>query len=127
MKTVFAHSLDKRPTSEWQSLPDHALNVARLAKSCAGKFGAGDLAEIAGLMHDIGKHSDEFQRKLNGSAIRVDHSTAGARIVAERYLQLAPLNLLVAYAIAGHHAGLANGMGEGTLTQLKDRLDAKKN
>ena len=67
MKTVFAHSLDKRPTSQWQSLPDHALSVARLAKSHAEKFGAGDLAEIAGLRHDIGKHSDEFQRKLNGA------------------------------------------------------------
>ena len=67
MKTAYAHSLDTRPTSEWQSLPDHALNVARLARSRAGKFGAGDLAEIAGLLHDIGKQSNEFQRKLNGA------------------------------------------------------------
>ena len=124
MKTTYAHSLDTRPTSEWQSLPDHALNVARLAKSHAEKFGAGDLAEIAGLLHDIGKHSDEFQRKLTGAATRVDHSTAGARIVAERFQHLAPLNQLIAYAIAGHHAGLANGMGESR--SLKGRLDATK-
>jgi hypothetical protein len=43
-----------------------------------------------------------------GEALRVDHSTAGARIAAERYAQL---GRLLAYVIAGHHAGLANGTG----------------
>jgi CRISPR-associated endonuclease/helicase Cas3 len=124
MQNTFAHSVALQPANSWQTLRQHSLNVARLARSLAEKFGAGSLAEIAGLLHDIGKHSDEFQRKLNGAAIRVDHSTAGARIAADRYRQFAPLNQLIAYAIAGHHAGLANWAGDSR--PLKDRLDATK-
>ena len=33
MKTAYAQSLKEQPTSKWQSLAEHALNVAQLAKS----------------------------------------------------------------------------------------------
>jgi CRISPR-associated endonuclease/helicase Cas3 len=40
----------------------------------------------------------------------VDHATAGAQVAVERW-QL--IGKLLAYCIAGHHAGLANGIDEG--------------
>ena len=55
------------------------------------------------------QYSDEFQRKLRGANIRVDHSTAGARVAMEAFAGFKPLGHLLAYVIAGHHAGLANG------------------
>jgi len=58
---------------------DHAMAVAELAAERGMKFGASELARVAGLLHDVGKYSDSFQRKLKGEALRVDHSTAGAR------------------------------------------------
>lgn len=49
--------------------------------------------------------------------MRVDHATAGAKIIAEMFPEEMfngfPLYKLIAYAIAGHHAGLANGREEG--------------
>lgn len=77
---------------------------------------------VAGSLHDLGKYSAPFQRRLGGSGERVDHSTAGA-IAAREYFPGGFGNLL-SYAIAGHHAGLANGRDEGKRTPLIDRLEA---
>ncbi|MCX7888016.1 MAG: CRISPR-associated endonuclease Cas3'', partial [Verrucomicrobiae bacterium] len=63
----------------------------------------------AGLWHDLGKYSADFQAKLAGDAnahIRVDHSTAGAQQAARQWRDA---GRLIAYCIAGHHAGLPNG------------------
>lgn len=119
----YAHSIKDAPSEHWQTMRDHALAVAQLAAERGRKFGCSDLARVAGLLHDVGKYCNRFQRKLIGEALRVDHSTAGARIAAERYEQV---GRLLAYTIAGHHAGLANGTGEGAPTPLDLRLDPKR-
>ena len=50
----------------------------------------------------------------------MDHATRGAMVALERF---GPLGYLIAYAIAGHHAGLANGVGDnGERTSLSGRL-----
>ena len=115
----FAHSGHGKPLDGWQLLKDHLEAVAKCAEKSAAKFGAGDFGHAAGLLHDIGKYSGEFQRKLGGENIRVDHSTAGAEVAAERF---GPMGRLIAYVVAGHHAGLANGSGTGNPTPLTCRL-----
>jgi CRISPR-associated endonuclease/helicase Cas3 len=119
----YAHSVEGQPRERWQGLREHLLCVADTAECFAAKFGAGELGRLAGLLHDVGKYSKPFQRKLMGEALRVDHSTAGARIAARKY---PPLGRLAAYIIAGHHAGLANGTGDGNPTPLEMRLDGKR-
>lgn len=116
----YAHSTeDKQNKSSWQPLDEHLISVGMLASTFAADFGAQSLAKVAGLLHDLGKYTYEFQQRLDGGA-RVDHSTLGARIVKERYPQAAAL---LAYAIAGHHAGLANGRNGIGRTSLEDRLN----
>ncbi len=66
---------------------------------------AWDWGYLAGLWHDLGKFSAEFQERLKGEPLPVDHSTAGARHTAV----CQPFGPLVSYLIAGHHAGLADG------------------
>jgi CRISPR-associated endonuclease Cas3-HD len=100
-------------------LREHLTNVGKLAAAKAAAFGCGTLAEPQGQLHDLGKYTDDFQRRLAGDAIRVDHATRGAMIMAKRY---GPAGYLLAYGIAGHHAGLANGAGSGQRTPLQDRL-----
>ncbi|MDR5907731.1 CRISPR-associated endonuclease Cas3'' [Franzmannia qiaohouensis] len=95
--------------------------VAKLAAERADRFDAGPWGEAAGLLHDLGKYTAPFQRRLEGSPERVDHSTAGAHIAIEKYSQLGHL---LAYLIAGHHAGLANGRDIGERTPLQNRLEA---
>ena len=72
-------------------LAEHLREVGRRAGEFAHVFGSGDWAQVAGLWHDLGKYSAEFQQRiksvsgydpeahLEGSAGRVDHSTAGAQ------------------------------------------------
>lgn len=115
----FAHSTARGDKSDWQPLSAHLLNVGRMAAARAAIFDADALAEVAGLLHDIGKYTDDFQRRIAGEAVRVDHATRGAMIAVERYGRLGQL---LAYGIAGHHAGLANGAEAGERTALRDRL-----
>jgi CRISPR-associated endonuclease Cas3-HD len=99
----FAHSAPD--PSRWELLHVHLREVASLAGSFGAKFGAGELAALAGLLHDLGKYDPVFQRRLAGDPVRHDHSIGGARAACERY---AALGKLIAPAIAGHHAGLAD-------------------
>jgi len=127
-KEYYAHSLKGKPRKEWQRLEEHLRNVAKLAKQFAEPFGGGDWAYIAGLLHDIGKCSQEFQNMLIRTAdnntnteIKVkhpDHSTAGAQKVNQLYAN--GFGKLLAYAIAGHHSGLLDGKSNEVC--LADRL-----
>jgi CRISPR-associated endonuclease/helicase Cas3 len=116
----FAHSTDTIDKSDWQKLRDHLEQVAQKAHENASHFGAEKLGRVAGLLHDLGKYTREFQLRLSGAFGKVDHTTWGARIACERYGQV---GRLLAYGIAGHHAGLANGVDGIVRRALKDRLE----
>ena len=112
------------PTSEWQPLhtgdsshPGHLDAVAARAADLASDFGAADWARLAGLWHDLGKYSQEFQTYLDaaadpdaegGTSRGPDHSTAGAQHASRHFARLGLGNLL-GYMIAGHHSGLPDG------------------
>lgn len=117
--SFFAHSTSLASRLDWQPLAEHLLNVAGLAARMADVFSGHELAKVMGLLHDIGKYTDEFQRRITGEAIRVDHATRGAMLAIEHYQSLGHI---LAYGIAGHHAGLANGVGDGERTALTERL-----
>ena len=127
----YAHSKKGVDNSEWQRLIDHLNNTANLAFELGRDAGISELAQVAGRLHDIGKYSQAFQRRLDGSKHRVDHATAGAREIIQIFKtepQKAFANIL-AYCIAGHHGGLpdygsvTDVGGEGTLLA---RLDLDK-
>lgn len=117
----YAHSTDDKNKTDWQALDDHLLTVAALAADRAARFDSADAARVAGMLHDLGKYSRAFQKRLEGAAARVDHSTMGAIVARDRF---GPIGQLLAYAIAGHHAGLANGRDPGERTPLRHRLQA---
>jgi CRISPR-associated endonuclease/helicase Cas3 len=114
-------------------LDEHLRGVAQRAEECARDFDGGDWAKVAGLWHDLGKYSTEFQRRiksvsgyeahLEGPVGRVDHSTAGAQ---HAVVQFGVHGRILAYLIAGHHAGLPDWhTGETGGAALKARLDDK--
>jgi CRISPR-associated endonuclease/helicase Cas3 len=115
----FAHSTANPDKSDWQPLAAHLRNVSLRAGEAAAIFGARELAGLSGLLHDIGKYTHDFQRRIAGDAVRVDHATRGAMLAVERYGRT---GYLLAYGIAGHHAGLADGAEGGERTALRDRL-----
>ena len=113
MKQFYAHSVEGKSVDEWHFLDEHLKGTAELAKSFADAFGSGEWGYLAGLWHDIGKYSEDFQNMLLASADahietkpgRVDHSTAGALHSTEKFKKA---GRIFSYLIAGHHAGLAD-------------------
>ncbi|GGY43328.1 CRISPR-associated helicase/endonuclease Cas3 [Bacterioplanes sanyensis] len=104
----YAHSAEHLPEEQWQPLRSHLENVGRLAADKASHFNGQGLAQIAGLLHDLGKYTPQFQQRLRGSQVKVDHSTHGALHVLEIESLHPFMRWLLAHAIAGHHAGLAD-------------------
>lgn len=121
---LYAHTIEGEGKESWQPLAEHLQNVANLSAGFSEKFGVPELGYLAGLVHDVGKGSSEFQRYLEGHSGRVDHSTAGAKLLAERY---GAWGKLLAYAIAGHHGGLPNGISHGHRSSLRERLASDVN
>lgn len=91
-----------------QLLLDHLTGTAEKAKEFAEVFGKGEWGYCCGMLHDLGKYSDKFQRRIRGEDIKVDHATAGARVC----LELGGMYPFMEYCIAGHHAGLPNAGGK---------------
>ncbi len=118
-RIYYAHSKEGLDQKHWQRLKDHLINTSTLALQLGRDAGVADLAYIAGLFHDIGKYSLAFQGKLEGSKRFVDHSTAGAQEIIQLFQETpqSPLAGLLAYCIAGHHAGLPDG---GSLIDLSE-------
>jgi CRISPR-associated endonuclease/helicase Cas3 len=118
---LYAHSVDGRPESDWEPLEAHLTQVAHLAARFAGAFRASDWGWLVGLWHDVGKVLPDFQARLRGAALQVEHAGLGAALADSRK---GVLRSAVAFAIAGHHAGLCNE-STGTSTgqaPLSDRL-----
>lgn len=106
-----------------QSVKEHLQGTAELAEKFAAKFRKADWGYCCGMLHDIGKYSVEFQKKIKENLdIRVDHSTAGAKVCEN----LDGCYWLLTYCIAGHHAGLPDlgreGLPSSLLGRLKKRL-----
>lgn len=112
----FAHSLEGKPISEWQSLEFHLKNVAELSAQFAEKFGGESIARLAGLWHDLGKYQKEFQSMLRSSSIeknnesfrktRVIHSSMGGWLAIRKKWK--GYDRILSWLIMGHHAGLAD-------------------
>ena len=121
----YAHSTENPDKSDWQELKDHLAKTAKKSAKFAEKFNHEEFGRIVGLFHDLGKYSQKFQRRLKGSTEKVDHSTAGAIEVTERYGKLG--KYILAHCIAGHHGGLldtGSGLEEKHLTvRLKKAVE----
>lgn len=109
-------------TGHWRAphdLAEHLRCVAELAAEFAKTYGA-DWARLAGRWHDLGKYRARFQRyirqasgfeadaHIRGEAGKAPHSTAGALHAIQHF---GVAGRVLAYLIAGHHAGLSDWFG----------------
>lgn len=86
--TYIAHirSIDK----QIQTVEEHSLGVKKLAESYGEKIGVMHLAGLAGMLHDLGKYTNEFREYILEAVYNpeappkkgsVDHSTAGGKLL----------------------------------------------
>ncbi|MCD8083187.1 MAG: CRISPR-associated helicase Cas3' [Clostridiales bacterium] len=97
---LFAAHIDSEGNE--QSVKDHLTGTAKRTGEFAAEFGCREMGYHCGLMHDIGKYSAAFQKRIHNPEKygKVDHSTAGAKETN---------NPLEGMVIAGHHSGLMDG------------------
>ncbi len=122
-RMFYAHSRQGEPLETWERLEWHLRRAGALARRFGRVFDAGLSAGASGLLHDVGKYSDAFQRRIAEDMGRVDHATGGAREAIKVYGK--DIGHLLAYGIAGHHAGLPNG-GSADEGALLSRVESKK-
>ena len=101
---------ETHPAARWQLLNEHLRQVGAITESFAKEAKPSDAgfratAKAIGLLHDIGKYTQEFQRKIRGEALAAPHSVYGAAKAWRTKTTEA------AFAISGHHAGLPNPQG----------------
>lgn len=109
-----------------QTLSDHLSNVSNICREYCSDIGLSEVGFICGLVHDLGKTSNEFQEYLLGNTRYkrgdIDHSTAGAQFLSTigcdwfDYYKQSPLNAklcedsmnVIELCILSHHSGLIN-------------------
>lgn len=134
---------------ENQSLKDHLEGVAELGKKNASKLGCDDYGELLGLLHDLGKYSNFFQKYIRsatdnpnpdddeefvdarGLKGKIDHSTAGAQFVWRQWGSGSEHERLLAQILSlclvSHHSGLidclSNTAQSGTVDIFSKRMN----
>lgn len=116
-----------RKTGEPQYLWTHLGEASKHAGRFADRIGLKECGELIGMLHDLGKASDEFQNyilsaegKIDPDADgyvdakerkgKIDHSSAGAQIIQKKLSAMGNEGVFVAQflslCIASHHSGM---------------------
>ena len=124
-ETYIAHYRDSDDGA--QTVEQHLVATANLARLFAGKIGLPTIGEIMGLTHDVGKYSQAFQNYIKSAEGKInpdedeyvdaarlrghiDHSTAGAQLIWRYLKEEGNLQKLLAQVLAlcgaSHHSGL---------------------
>lgn len=147
MKEFIAHRREK--DGEPQSLCSHLSRTSIYAGQFADKIGLKEAGRIIGLLHDLGKASNAFDKYIQSATGRVDpdsddyvdakelkgkvdHSSAGAQIIYQTLSRKGPEGIIAAQVlslcIASHHSGLIDCLlpdGKDNYTRRMEKPEEK--
>ncbi|MFP4974212.1 CRISPR-associated helicase Cas3' [Paenibacillus sp. CN-4] len=123
-----------------QTVEEHLLEVQRGCEQIGSKIGVSHLAGLAGLLHDMGKCTDQFKNYIQTAVANpdapprrgsVDHSTAGGRWIYKRYHQPDTPAVekftveWIANCIISHHQGLRDFIAPDQSSPFLERVVIK--
>ena len=134
MKLYLAHI--RRDESAEQTIRSHLLRVGDLMAMYAAGLGLSSMAQLIGMLHDLGKCTRAFANYLEwcrehpgdySQKGKVDHSTAGGQLLMRRYGNRGDAALLTVHiaslVIFSHHTGLMNYLGEDGISDFLNRME----
>jgi CRISPR-associated endonuclease/helicase Cas3 len=123
-----------------QTVQEHLESVQKLCEKYGGKIGIKHLAGLAGMLHDLGKNTNDFKEYIQEAVVHpdnpprkgsVDHSTAGGKLLYDRFYneQKNGYEKLaiewMAMSIISHHQGLRDflspDMSSGFLKRVAEK------
>lgn len=116
--TLYAHT--PNDAGVWHRLDEHVRAVADLAAEHARAFDSEDAAWWAGILHDAGKASTEFQAYLALCAREPDRRHTSTDHKGAGFLRAAEILEPLAVAVQAHHGGLLDN--EELQTRWKEHL-----
>jgi CRISPR-associated endonuclease/helicase Cas3 len=131
----------RQTDGEVQTVQEHLKEVQELAGRFGDKIGMKYLAGLAGLLHDLGKNTNEFKHYIQQAVANpdnpprkgsVDHSTAGGRLLYQRFYtgaKKADEKLAVewlAMCILSHHSGLRDFLTPQSTSSFLERVSDKE-
>lgn len=124
-----------------QSVKEHTLNVAYFGRTFGDKLNVSSFLYLTGLLHDMGKYSEEFQNYINKEleeaksgvrgnvndvADKVDHGVFGAKYIYEMYNKRDDYSCITSEILAliccYHHGGLPDCINNNTEITLLERF-----
>lgn len=142
MKEFIAHRREK--DGEPQSLCSHLSRTAIYTGQFANKIGLKEAGRTIGLLHDLGKASNAFDKYIQSATGRIDpdaddyvdakeqkgkidHSSAGAQIIYRTLSKKGPEGIIAAQVlslcIASHHSGLIDCLLPSGEDNFKRRIE----
>ena len=122
-----------------QLLKTHLREVQSLCEHRGEKIGLSKVVGLAGLLHDVGKYSDEFQAYIREAVANpdsppkrgsVNHSSAGGMLLMEQFHQskgFTPFMIeMVANVIYSHHGRLLDYVDPEGKSPFLQRQDNEK-
>lgn len=134
-----AHIREK--DGEIQTVQDHLEGVSLLSEKFGKKVGVENLAGIAGLLHDLGKNTEEFKSYIEEAVKNpdnppakgsVDHSTAGGMLLYKLFHNKHNnsweklTSEWIAMCIISHHSGLRNYLTPDMSSEFLNRVAEKE-
>ena len=133
----------RKSDKKCQSVEDHLRKVSYYCKDYGKSIGIEKLSELAGLLHDMGKLSDEFQEYIrlaieqeeNGTLVQwqktphqtVDHGKAGGLYIFRKYHNINNVakitSEILAMVVCYHHGGLHDYIAFDCKTPLLERFE----
>ena len=144
-KQFIAHR--RKKDKKIQSLWEHLCETSEFSGQFADKIGLKELGKILGLLHDLGKASQEFQNYICSATGlinpdeddwvdvaakkgKVDHSSAGAQFIYRYFSGKGTEGLCVAQAlslcVASHHTGLMDCLLPTGENNFKTRMEKQE-
>ena len=124
----------KSKDGKTQSVKCHLLNVANLSRNRGTLLNLGNVTFLAGLLHDMGKLSDDFQLYINSdNEAKVDHGMYGAKYIYDMIPSEESSDVfdkitaeIISLIICYHHGGLPNSVDDHFNIPLLKRICKNK-